>query len=272
MFRYLKNRESKTTLLSVYELLRLSRFFIVLCSVLLCLSCNGENASDCFQNTGDIVKEEVTVADFTKITVYENVTMILKQGDVQKVEIETGSVLRNGVTAEVVDGRLLLRDTNDCNYFRDYGVTKIYVTAPNITEIRSSTGWPISSDGVLAYSRLTLLSESFADPEAQTTDGEFDLELDTETLSVVVNGIAYFKLSGTTNNLSLTIAAGDSRIEASDLAAENINLNHRGSNDMFVNPQQSISGIIRGVGNVYSSNEPAEVNIEEQYKGRLIFE
>ena len=266
-----KNRESGTALLGVGGFVLVSRFLVMLCCVGIMISCNGENASDCFQNTGDTVKEEVTVSDFTKITVYENVTMILKQGDVQKVEIETGSVLRNEVTAEVVDGRLLLRDTNDCNYFRDYGVTKIYVTAPNISEIRSSTGWPISSDGVLAYPRLILLSESFADPEAETTDGEFDLEVDTQTLVAVVNGIAYFKLKGATENLSITIAAGDSRIEAENLIAQNVSLNHRGSNDIFINPQQSVKGVIRGVGNVFSSNQPTVIDVEELYKGRLIF-
>ncbi|MGJ8735952.1 head GIN domain-containing protein [Zobellia laminariae] len=271
MVRELKNRESRTTLLGVGAVMRMSRFFVMLCGIVLFFSCNGENASDCFQNTGDIVREEVAVDDFTKITVFENVTLIVKQGVEQKVEIETGSVLRNEVTAEVVDGRLLLRDTNDCNYFRDYGVTKIYVTSPNIAEIRSSTGWPITSDGVLGYSRLTLLSESFADPEAQTTDGEFDLEVDTETLSVVVNGIAYFKLKGATDNLSLIVAAGDSRIDAAELIAQNVTLNHRGSNDMFVNPQQSIKGVIRGVGDVFSSNQPAEVDVEVLYKGRLVF-
>ncbi|WP_237332458.1 head GIN domain-containing protein [Zobellia amurskyensis] len=268
----MKNRESNTTPLGGDNFLRVSHFFTMLCCLVVLISCNGENASDCFQNTGDTVREEVTVEEFTKITVYENVTMIIKQGETQKVEIETGSVLRNEVTAEVEDGRLLLRDTNDCNYFRDYGVTKIYVTAPNITEIRSSTGWTISSDGVLAYPRLTLLSESFADPEAQTTDGEFDLVVDTETLSVVVNGIAYFKLKGATEDLNLTIAAGDSRIVASDLVAQRVNLNHRGSNDMFVNPQLTIKGVIRGVGDVFSANRPTEVDVEEIYKGRLIFE
>ncbi|WP_276165619.1 head GIN domain-containing protein [Zobellia alginiliquefaciens] len=272
MIRETKNRDNKTVLLAIAKWVHASRFLIILSGIVLFISCNGENASDCFQNTGDTVREEVTVENFTKITVYENVTMILKQGDEQKVELETGSVLRNEVTAEVLDGRLLLRDTNDCNYFRDYGVTKIYVTSPNITEIRSSTGWPITSDGVLAYPQLSLVSESFIDASSETTDGEFDLEVDTETLSVVVNGIAYFKLKGAAVDLNLTIAAGDSRIEAENLIAQNVNLNHRGSNDMFINPQQSIKGVIRGVGDVFCSNRPAEIDVEELYKGRLVFE
>lgn len=242
---------------------------------ILCLSmfssCNSESAPDCFQNAGALIREEVSVSEFSEITVFENVSLVLKQGATQKVEIETGEVLRNEVTAEVEGDRLLLRDTNDCNYFREYGLTTIYITSPNITEIRSSTGWPIRSDGILVYPSLNLLSESFVNPESETTDGEFDLEVDVQTLSIVVNGIAYFKLKGSTENFNLTIAAGDSRIEAENLLAQSVDLNHRGSNDMFVNPQMSIKGVIRGTGDVIISNRPDEVDVEELYKGRLIF-
>ncbi|WP_235843159.1 head GIN domain-containing protein [Maribacter hydrothermalis] len=239
--------------------------------VLLLSSCDSENASDCFQETGVITRQEVSVAEFTAITVFENVTLVIKQGETQKVEIETGENLRNEVAAVVENGRLLLTDTNDCNYVRDYGTTVVYVTTPNLTSIRSSTGFPIQSDGVLAFDNLSLLSESFTDPEAETTDGEFNLDLELVSLSLTVNGIAYFKLRGTAQNFNISIAAGDSRIEAEDLVAERITINHRGSNDVLVNPQESLTGVLRGTGDLQSYNRPATVEVEELYNGRLIF-
>ncbi|MDT7828115.1 head GIN domain-containing protein [Pricia sp. S334] len=244
---------------------------MLLWTALFLLGCNTESAPDCLQNAGNMVREEVVVPDFTKITVFENVSLVIKQGDVQKVEIATGEYLRDEVSVKVEGDRLLLRDTNDCNYFREYGLTTVYITSPNISEIRSSTGWRIKSDGVLAYDSLSLLSESFNVPEAATTDGEFDLEVDNQNLSVVVNGIAYFRLKGTTDTLRLTIAAGDSRIEAADVTAQNVILNHRGSNDMLVNPQASIQGAIRATGDVISSNRPDSISVEELYRGRLLF-
>jgi len=234
------------------------------------ISCDSDSAPDCFQSAGNITRQEVSVADFSKITVFENVSLVLKSGEVQRVEIETGQNLRQEVGAIVEEDRLLLTDTNDCNYVRNYGITKVFVTAPNITEIRSSTGLSIESDGVLSYSSLTLLSESFLNTESETTDGTFDVEVDTENLSVIVNGITYFKLRGSTEDLNLNIAAGDSRIEAENLFAEAVTINHRGSNDMFVNPQLSLKGIIRGTGNVISANRPAVIEVEELYKGRLL--
>lgn len=254
-----------------YRTLFTAKLVLLLMVSLFVSSCNSENVPDCFQNVGDIVRSEVSVADFQKITVFEEIALVLKQGDTQKVEIETGEYLMEGVTAVVEGDRLVLRNENTCNLFREYGVTTVYVTSPNINEIRSSTGLAISSDGVLSYTGLTLYSESYTDPETETTDGEFDLSVDLSYLNVVVNGIAYFKLKGATENLNLTVAAGDSRIEAENLIAQHVDLNHRGTNDILVNPQQSISGTIRGTGDVISYNRPETVDVEEIFNGTLIF-
>ena len=248
----------------------LKPIFVIL-SVVFLVSCNNENAPDCFQDAGELIRMEVDLPSFSKITVFEKISLILKQGDTQKVEIETGEFLEKEVTATVDGGRLILRNENGCNFFRDYGLTKVYITSPNITEIRSSTGMSIKSDGALGYASLLLLSESFVDPEAETTDGEFDLELATGKVSIVVNGIAYFNLKGTTDNLNINIAAGDSRIDAENLTADSVSINHRGTNDIQVNPQQSLSGVIRGTGDVISHSQPPVVDIEELYTGKLIF-
>lgn len=235
------------------------------------ISCNNENAPDCFQDAGELVRVEVDLDSFSKITVFENISLVLEQGETQKVVIETGEFLQNEVSALVVGDRLELRNENGCNFFRDYGLTKVYVTSPNITEIRSSTGLPIKSNGVLGYASLSLYSESFIDPEAETTDGEFGLELDSENVEIIANGIAYFNLSGNAQSLSVIVAAGDSRIETESLIAQTVSLNHRGTNDIQVNPQQSITGVIRGTGDVISFYQPSAIDVEELYTGRLIF-
>lgn len=244
--------------------------FYVIMGVLL-FSCNGENVPDCIQNTGDIVRQEVSLPDFNTITVFENLNVVITEGEAQRIEIETGEFLLNEVFSEVEGERLILRNENTCNFVREFGITTIYITAPNITEIRSSTGGSITSNGTLGYESLSLISESFNNPETVTTDGSFDIELASESVSIVSNGIAFFQLTGTTINFNINVAAGDSRIEAENLIAENVNLNHRGSNDVFVNPQQSITGVVRGNGDVISSNRPPEIDVEELFNGRLIF-
>ena len=247
------------------------RCFLLAISLML-ISCNGDNVPDCFQNAGDMVRRPVDVSEFETITVFENLNVVLKQGDEQLVEVETGEYLLNDFSAVVEDNRLVLRNKNSCNFVRDDGLTTVYVTSPNITEILSSTGLLISSDGILNFPSINLIAESFNNPEAATTDGSFDLNLNSNTVRVVVNGIAYFKLRGNTENFNVTVAAGDSRIEAERLISENVNVNHRGSNDVFVNPQLQLRGTLRGTGDLISVNTPPEVDVEELFTGRLIFQ
>ena len=239
--------------------------------LLLVFACDNEKVNDCFQKTGSLVQQEVVVGIFDKIFVNRDIELIVKEGAEQKVTIETGKNLINDVEADVVDGQLILTDNNTCNFVRDYGVTKVYITSPNITEIRSSTQYDISSIGVLTYPSLTLLSEDYGVPDT-FTNANFKFQIDNETFRVVFNNLSNCFVSGKTNNLQITFAAGTSRFEGRNLIAQNITLWNRGSNDMIVNPQQSLKGTISGTGHVIAVKEPPIVEMEELYKGRLIFE
>ena len=247
------------------------KYILYILTFMLIVACNSEDANDCFQNTGSMVHQEIVVASFDKVLVNRDIELIVKEGAEQKVVIETGKNLINDVIAIVNDGRLLLTDNNTCNYVRDYGVTKVYVTSPNITEIRSSTQYNISSDGVLTYPSLTILSEDFNAPNT-FANANFKLQIDNNTFRLVFNNLSNCFISGKTNNLHITFAAGTSRFEGRDLEAQNVTLWNRSSNDMIVNPQQSLKGKISGTGNVISVNEPPIVEVEELYKGQLIFE
>ncbi len=239
--------------------------------LLLTFACDSENAADCFQKTGAIIQQDIAVDAFDKILVNRDIELIIKEGAEQKIIIETGENLLNDVKAKVVDGKLTLTDNNSCNYVRSYGITKIYITSPNITEIRSSTQYDISSNGVLTYPSLTILSEDFGAPDT-FTNGNFRLQIDNTTFRVVFNNLSNCFISGKTNNLNITFAAGTSRFEGRNLIAENVQLWNRSANDMIVNPQQEIKGKISGTGHVISVNKPPVVEVEEVYKGRLIFE
>ncbi|OEK07987.1 hypothetical protein A8C32_16135 [Flavivirga aquatica] len=239
-------------------------------SFFLIIACDSESANDCFQKTGDIIKQEVIVSNFNKILVNRDVELILKDGVNQSVVIETGENLINDVTAIVVDGELALSDNNSCNYIRNYGITKVYITSPNITEIRSSTQYDISSDGVLTYPNLTILSEDFGAQDSFTV-GDFRLQIDNESFKLTFNNLSSCYVSGKTNNLNVAFFSGNSRFEGESLVAQNVQVRNRSSNDMIVNPQQEIKGKILGVGNVISINRPPVVEVEEVYRGRLLF-
>lgn len=244
---------------------------IYILTLVLVFSCNSEDANDCFQTSGSIIQQEIIVDAFTKILVNRDVELIVKEGVEYEVIIETGKNLLNDVEALIVDDELQLTDHNTCNYFRDYGITKIYVTAPNITEIRSSTQYDVSSNGILKFNSLTLISEDFNVPGSFTV-GDFRLAVNLTTLRIVTNNISSFYITGQTENLNIGFFAGAGRFEGENLIAQNVNVFHRGSNDMIVNPQQSLTGELRSTGDLISVNHPPIVDVEQFYTGQLIIE
>ncbi|AVR45496.1 DUF2807 domain-containing protein [Christiangramia fulva] len=234
--------------------------------------CETENAPDCFQKAGKIIQKEVSVEPFTEIEVFERIKLYIQQGPEQKVVIETGKNLMNEVSAEVENGRLLLYNENGCNLFRDYGVTKIYVTTPDLTWLQSSSNIPIESIGTLKFDNLWLRSlNQEMDPEIHT-DGDFILDLDVKNLRITSDNYAHFYISGKAENVNIFFAAGDGRLEGRDFIVQNYDIFHRGTNSIIVNPQQSLKGDIYSYGDIISVNRPPVVRVNEHFRGRLIFE
>ena len=89
---------------------------------------------------------------------------------------------------------------------------------------------------------------------------------------MVSNNISFFYLEGTVTDLFVGFYAGSSRFEGESLVTQNVHVYHRGSNDMVVNPQLSLTGELRGTGNLISVNTPLLVDVEQIYTGQLLFE
>ena len=235
-------------------------------------ACNGDNAPDCFQNAGDIIEQEFEVAEFTKITVNPRIELILTQAPTQQVIVQTGEYLMADIDVRVEDGRLRLFNDNVCNLTRDYGITKVFVSAPNITEIRNGSSFTVSSQGILNYDNLRLVSEDFDNEDGLVTTGNFDLEINSQSLNIVVNNLSSVFIEGSVESMFVGYYSGDARFEGRHLIAQDVEIFQRSSNDMIINAQQSITGEIRSTGDVILVNTPPVVDVEQFYTGQLIYE
>ncbi len=239
--------------------------------ILFAVSCNTENATDCFKAEGSILQTEITTEPFSKILVNNNIQLFIKVGSEHKIIVETGENLINDIAINVTNDILSLTNNLGCNFVRDYGITKVYVTAPNIEEIRNNSSFPTTSQGILTYPNLLLVSENYEDEELYNT-GDFILELEVENLKITANGYSNFYLNGNATKAEIGLYSGNSRVEAANLVIQELNIFHRSTNKMIVNPQELIVGQIRSSGDVISRNEPPLVDVEEHYTGKLIFE
>ncbi len=245
---------------------------IVIIGVFLVFGCSTEDAPDCIQTTGKIIREEIQVSIFTEILVLDKVKLYLQQGPEQKVIIETGENLINEVNARVEEGRLILENENNCNLFREYEITKVYVTSPNINWIQSRTPYAIESIGTLNYPELWLRSLNQEKVPEIHTDGDFILNLDVQNLRITTDHFSNYFLSGKAENLNAFFAAGDGRLEGRNLVVQHCDIFHRGTNKLIINPRQSLRGNIYSYGDIISVNRPPLVDVTEHFKGKLIFE
>lgn len=234
--------------------------------------CNSEYGLDCLQTSGDIVQEEFDVDGFNKIQVWERVQLIISQGETQSVRVETGANLMNEIKVKVEDSILTVSDRNSCNLIRDYDITKVYVTSPNVKEIRNSSGLTVESDGVLGFDELTLISQDPLNEDEFHIDGDFNLNLDVATLRIRANGISTFRLYGKAGHANFALYDGDVRVEAAELEIRGIYFYHRSTNKIIIDPLIALRGEIWGLGDVISLNHPPIVEVEQFFTGQLIFE
>ncbi|MGB3774483.1 MAG: head GIN domain-containing protein [Leeuwenhoekiella sp.] len=247
------------------------RLYIILLAFCV-TSCDSENAQPCFKTAGDATVREYDVNVFNKITVSGDMQLVLKQGDVQHIVLKSGANLINEVNLSVIDEVLIASYNDGCNLVRDYGDTQLVVTVPRLTLIRNASSYDVVGDGELTFPRLRLESNILdADTAVYYNNSGFDLTIKNEEIDISANGKARFKLRGTTSLLNVEFADKTARLEAEELPAERVEVFHRSSNKVIVNPQSSLSAIITGPGDIISVNRPPDVDVDERYTGKLIF-
>lgn len=242
------------------------------CFFILVLGCNTEDAPDCLQTAGDMTSREVSLEPFEEIIIYKGIKLFIEQGPEQKIVIESGENLIDEISAEVENGRLSLRNGNGCNLFRDYNVTSVYVTVPDLTLLQNAGNNVVEGKGELHFPEIRLRSyDQQKEPEIYNI-GDFRLHLISESIEITGDNYSNFFLSGSVNHLDINIVEGNGRIEGRDLVAQTVEVHHAGTNKVIVNPQQLLRGEIRSTGDIISVNRPPVVEVESFYTGKLLFE
>lgn len=248
----------------------MKKILSVVLLVLVLMAC--EKPSDCVQSTGALIVKDIPVTAFTKIKVYRGIEVVITDGPEYKVQIEAGANFIDNVEVQQNGNQLIFKDEVSCNWVRAYGTTRILVTTPTLEEIYSKTERNISSNGVLTYPNLTVTSfDKDADGEAGAGTGDFTLALTNDLITINNNNVSRFYLSGQTNTAKFNFYFGDGRIEAQNLVAQNIEVFHRGSNDMIVHPVQKITGVLNSTGNLILNTVPTLVDVQELFMGHIVY-
>ena len=157
----------------------MKKITILLFSLYVVLGCS--KPSECIEATGTIISKDFPVNAFDKIIIYSGISLVITQGPLASVEVQTGENLIENIEVKVENGFLSVKDNTTCNWVREYGNTTVFVTSPYISEIHSKTEKNISSNGVLTYPTLKLISTDLSDGA-----GTSDFYLNVNNYQIVV--------------------------------------------------------------------------------------
>lgn len=265
-------KHSSLALVTDYKNRKMKKFISFIALVSVFISC--EKPSDCIESTGTIITKEITVQPFKRIKVYRGIEVVITDGPETKVEIEAGENFIDNVEVTQNGDQLIFKNETSCNWIRAYGRVKILVTTPTLEEVYSKTDRDISSNGVLTYPYISFISmDKDGDGETGAGTGDFIINVNNGYLNIANNNVSRFYLSGQTTTASFNFYFGDGRLEAENFTAQNIEVYHRGSNDMIIYPVQNLKGDLLSTGNLISKNHPLNPDtVVRHYQGRLIYE
>ena len=245
------------------------------CCLILVTSCGI--SEDCFKGNGNQITQTFPLENFTKIKVYDGVGLVVKEGPNYEVKIKTSDNIIDDLEVRLDGDMLVVKDNSTCNIARDYGQTTVYITIPDGTilplvqelELHCKTEQKIASDGILHSPIIRLFS--IGDDGDGAGTGDFYINVDNGQFVVESNNVSNFYINGHSEEMLLNFYFGNGRFYGKDYHVENVKVYHRGSNDMFVYPIQKIEGIINATGNVVLENVPPIVDVEEVFRGRVIY-
>ena len=246
--------------------MKLKKITILICFLFFVLGCS--KPSECIESTGAIITRDFSVNTFDKIIVYSGISLVITQGPVACVRVQTGENLIGNIEVNVENGLLSVKDKTTCNWVRDYGNTTVFVTAPNLTEIHSKTERNTTSNGVLTYPILSLISTDLSDGAGT---GDFYLNINNSQLVIENNNVSRYFISGLTNKLKVNFYEGNGRFIGNSFNAKEVEIFHRGTNDIIVKPIDKITGKLYSTGNLILKNTPPIVEVQQYYQGRVIY-
>lgn len=105
------------------------------------------------KGNGRITTATLQLKDFTKISIHDNMTLILKQAAQFAVKVETDENIQPYILAKIEDGNRLI-----ISYKNDFGIhtskkTKVYVSAPWLDEVDINNASELKTDGKFSQNK-----------------------------------------------------------------------------------------------------------------------
>lgn len=200
------------------------------------------------RGNGEVVEETRTVKeDFTVVSASEGLDVFVTQGNDYEIRVEADENIIDLIGTDIREGRLKIHAIENIGR----ATKKVYVTLPEVTGLKSSSGADLMVQNVLESNRIDLDASSGAD---------LHVELNAKEITAEASSGADIKISGQSDYLRAEASSG-ADIRARDLQTKKCNADASSGSDISVNVSESlIADASSGADITYSG----EANVEQK--------
>ena len=231
--------------------------------ILLIGGCGGDDGV-CISSTGKTITQERSGPLYHYVEVYDNINLFLTQDSINPgIKVEAGENLINGITTEIKDGRLVLRNTNSCNWLRRFDVpVNVYL---NFKRLDTLMFW--------AAGNVTCTNEWTSDSlvfNVMEGGGQANLKLNTfKSFLYITYGTVCINVTGY-SQVTFISSHGYGPIHAENLQSKFTYAFTSSPNDVYLNATVELAVKITNIGNIYYCGDPPQVSTDISGGGKLI--
>jgi hypothetical protein len=261
-------RNTKSALLSALmnpylrNMRRLTLWFVLAACT---AGCDRPDAPDCFKRAGESVVEVRELAGVVKhIELDDFVHLVYRshEASLDRVVVKAPENLLPGIVTDYDGERLVIRNTNRCNWVRDFGVRLEVEVHSNSLQRMDYTG----QGDVLFSDTLRVPVFTF---ESRNGVGDIMLRLQTDSTSVVVHtGYSDVHLEGSSTFLTC-FNQGWGVFSAREFETAVVACNNSSFSDMHVWASDYLYAFIGGRGNIGYGGNPNEIETVRVGSGML---
>jgi hypothetical protein len=227
------------------------------------ISCNKENAPDCFQSAGSYTTVKRELETFTSIELNDYIQVELYDTNAYFVEITAPRNLIPDIHTNVSVNQLKIDNKNTCNFVRSFkNKITVRIYSPDFADIQNKGTGDVKSINTINCTYFKL--------ENHHASGSITLNLETDsTLIATHTGVSDCVLSGTSHKTSL-FNQGLGTIDARALLSNESYVNNSSINDVYVHSNGYMYSALYFSGNIYYGGQPGHIDFDRNGTGELI--
>lgn len=237
----------------------LSTYTVLFVSAILFMACESNG---CFEKSGREVSEEIHVDRYSELNVYGMFQVVLMPDTADYVEFVTRESVLPQLSAEVEDEILILHNSFNCFYQRDYGKVKAFIHFSDLRRISLyepcllTTDHPLENtislvvQAEMAEVDMVINAERFYFYNHMTTGGKYTFQGTADYSSIAGYYTAQFNIE--------------------KFEVRHLKLNNSSIGDMYANARERLEVEIHHRGNIYYTGSPEIVVDSISGSGQLI--